>query len=296
MLSEDLLRQVRLIELSTRKIVSDVVTGNYKSHFKGQGVQFSEHRPYIAGDDIRHIDWKASARTREPLIKKYEEERELTVFIVVDISGSEVFGSTQKLKSEVVAEIGGMLAYAASHTGDKVGVLLFSDEVELIIPPGKGRHHVLRVVKDLLAHVPQHHGTRLSVALEAAGRIMKHSGIIFVMSDFLAKDYDHQLRRLARKHDVVAISIQDQRELEIPEVGYLLLHDPETQEEQLVDTSSYAFKKWFEEFKKEMNDNTRLALKGGIQTLKIKTQENYGEAVVRFFHTRARSVAKRAAR
>src|SRR5579872_5223628 len=154
------------------------MSGAYRSHFKGHGVQFSEHRLYVPGDDIRHIDWKVSARTRDPLIKKFEEERELTVLLVVDVSGSGAFGSDAKLKSEVAAEIGGMLAYAAIHTGDKVGVLLFAGEVECIIPPKKGRQHILRIIRDILGFTPKSRekGTNLKGALEAAGRVMKHSG------------------------------------------------------------------------------------------------------------------------
>src|SRR6478735_574936 len=150
MLPEELLRRVRQIEITTRKMVDDVMSGSYRSTFKGHGVQFSEHRLYVPGDDIRHIDWKVSARARDPLIKKYEEERELTVLLLVDVSGSKGFGSTRKLKSEIAAEIAGMLAYAAVHTGDKVGVLLFSGEVEKIIPPKKGKQHILRVIRDVL--------------------------------------------------------------------------------------------------------------------------------------------------
>ena len=229
LLPEELLRKVRRIEITTRKMVDDVMSGQYRSQFKGQGMQFSEHRLYVAGDDIRHIDWKVSARTRDPMIKKYEEERELTVFLVVDVSGSKNFGSIEKLKSEAAAEIAGMLAYAAMHTGDKVGALLFGGEVEMIIPPKKGKQHIL-------AHHPRYSdvirqkrkGTDLKGALEAAGRIMKHSGVVFVISDFIAQGYETALRRLARRHDVMAISVADPRERDVPAVGQLLLVDPET--------------------------------------------------------------------
>lgn len=288
MLSEELLRKVRLIELTTRKRVDDLVSGNYRSHFKGHGVQFSEHRLYVPGDDVRHIDWKVSARSRDPLIKKFEEERELTVFLVVDLSASELFGSSGKLKSEVVAEIGGMLAYAATHTGDKVGVLIFSDKIEEIIPPRKGRRHIMRVIRDLLVYSPQGRGTNLKLALDSAGRIMKHSGIIFVMSDFIDQGYEVALKRLARKHDVVAVRIEDQRERQFPAIGHILIEDPETGEECWIDSSSYAFKKWFEHHEKERELQTRNALKGNIEYLKIQTQEDYAEAVTRFFRARAR--------
>lgn len=289
MLPEELLRKVRLIEITTRKMVDDVMSGQYRSHFKGHGVQFSDHRQYVPGDDVRHIDWKASARSREPLIKKFEEERELTVLLLVDVSASEGFGSSRKLKGEVAAEVAGMLAYAASHTGDKVGVVLFGGEIEQIIPPKKGRQHILRIIRDLLSHRPRTRGTDLAGALERAGRVLKHSGVVFILSDFLAEDYELQLKRLARRHDVVAVSIGDPREAEIPSLGQILLMDPETGEERLVDTGSYAFKKWLKEFQVARAADLGTALKGGrIENLKIQTKDDYGEAVVRFFQARSR--------
>ncbi len=289
MLSDELLRKVRLIEVTTRKVVDNVLSGQYRSHFKGQGVQFSEHRLYVPGDDVRHINWKVSARTREPLVKKFEEERELTVFLVVDVSGSESFGTTQKLKSELAAEVGGMLAYAASHTGDRVGVLVFAGKTEVIIPPKKGRPHVLRIISELLTYRAKTAGTDLAGALKAADRMMKHSGVIFVLSDFIAEEYEVPLKKLARKHDVVAISIADQREKQMPEIGSMVFFDPETQKECWVDTSSYAFKKWFKEYQIQRETQTQAIFKRvKMETLKISTQEDYGEAIVRFFRARAR--------
>lgn len=288
-LPEELLKKVRLIEISTRKTVTDAMSGQYRSHFKGHGVQFSEHRLYVPGDDVRHIDWKVSARARDPLIKKYEEERELNVFLVVDISGSEGFGTRGKLKSEVAAEVGGMLAFAATHTGDKVGALLFGGRVERIVPPKKGRQHVLRLIRDLLTCQPKSDGTDLAGALESAGRIMKHGGVVFILSDFIASNYEHQLNRLARKHDVVAISIGDEREFDVPPVGEILFHDPESGEERYVDTGSYTFKKWVDEYKAKREAAMQAAFKGGrVEHLRISTQEDYGDAVVRFFRVRSR--------
>jgi uncharacterized protein (DUF58 family) len=288
-LPEELLRKVKNIEITTRRMVDDVMSGQYRTHFKGHGVQFSEHRVYIPGDDIRHIDWKVSARTREPLVKKFEEERELTVFLVVDASGSTAFGSSGKLKSEMAAEIAGMLAYAAVLTGDKVGLLLFAGETELIIPPKKGKQHVLRIVREVLRYKARTKGTNLSGALEAAGRIMKHCGIVFVISDFMARDYDVAVKRLVRRHDVVAVNIGDRRENVIPDVGQMFVVDPESGREVFVDTSSYRFKKWLKEFALTHETDTRTALKGGkIEQLKVMTDEDYGEAIVRFFRARSR--------
>jgi uncharacterized protein (DUF58 family) len=290
MLPDELLSKVRHIEITTRKMVDDLMSGSYRSNFKGAGVQFSEHRLYVAGDDVRHIDWKVSARSREPMLKRFEEERELTVFLVVDISASENFGTSRKLKSEVAAEIGGMLAYAAAHAGDKVGVLLFAGKVEKIIPPKRGRQHIMRIIRDILSVEPKSRGTDLKGALESAHRIMKHSGVVFVISDFMAENYDVALRRLARRHDVIAISIGDERETTIPDVGQILLMDPETGIERLVDTGSYAFKKWIKEYQTAYETDTRSALRGGkVEMLSIKTEDDYGAAVVRFFGARSRN-------
>lgn len=295
MLSRELLQKVRLIEISTRKIVDDVLSGQYKSHFKGHGVQFSEHRQYVPGDDVRHINWNATARTRDPLVKKFDEERELNVFLIVDVSGSQGFGSSNKLKFEIAAEVGGMLAFAASHTGDKVGALFFSSEVERIVPPKKGRQHSLRIIRELLNYsvesreTREKRGTDLAGAVEAAGRIMKHSGVVFLISDFMAKDYERSLKRLAKKHDVVAISIADERESAIPDVGYVLLVDPETGEEHAVNTSSHQFKRWIKEYRDSFDAEFNATLKGSrVELLKVFTKENYADAVVRFFRARSR--------
>ncbi|MBL7715689.1 MAG: DUF58 domain-containing protein [Bdellovibrionales bacterium] len=278
-----------MIEVTTRKMVDEAMSGQYRTHFKGQGVQFSEHRQYVPGDDIRHIDWKVSARAREPLIKKYEEERELVVLLVVDISASEGFGSQTKLKSEVLAEVAGMLSYAASHTGDKIGVILFGGQIEKVIPPKKGRSHVLRIVKELLTPRPVHPGTDLAGALLAAGRVMKHKGVVFVLSDFQAQGYDREMKRLARKHDVVAVQVGDLREKDVPAIGQLYVVDPETGEEGFIDTGSYAFKKWFKEALLEMETDFKTMTKaGGIDVLKVDTHLDYADAVVRFFRARAR--------
>jgi uncharacterized protein (DUF58 family) len=293
MLSDEILRKVHLIEISTRKMVDEVMTGQYRSQFKGQGMTFSEHRLYVDGDDVRHVDWKVSARTRDPMLKKYEEERELTVFLIVDVSASKNFGST-KLKAEAAAEIAGMLSYAAMHSGDKVGALLFGGEIERIVPPKKGKQHGLRIIRDVLTHEAKTRGTDLKGALESASRIMKHSGIIFIISDFLAEGYETTLRRLARRHDVIAISVGDTREFEIPDVGSLLLVDPESGEERFVDTSSYAFKKWHQEYLAQHEEKTQNALKGGqVELLRVRTQDDYADAVVRFFKKRAKRKARK---
>ncbi len=269
--------------------MSDVMTGQYRSSFKGHGVQFSEHRVYVPGDDIRHIDWKVSARSSETMIKKYEEERELTLMLVVDVSGSENFGSQKKLKSEIAAEIAGMLAFAAVQTGDKVGVLLFGGKVEKIIPPKKGRQHVLKIITEILTFKSRTQGTNLADALDSAGRIMKHSGIIFVISDFIAEDYVQPLKQLVRRHDVIAVVVNDERESQIPDVGQLLVVDPETGAERWIDTGSYQFKKWFKEREMFYRSQLQSILKNGkVEQLSVLTSSDYGDMVVKFFRSRSR--------
>ncbi len=288
MLSKELLHKVRMIEITTRKVVDDALSGQYRSHFRGQGVQFSEHRQYVPGDDVRHINWNVSARTREPLVKKYDEERELSVFLVVDVSASKEFGSESKLKSEIVAEIGGVLASAASLAGDRVGALFFASRVEKIVPPRKGRNHLLSIIRNLFTFKPSTQGTDLAGALEATDRIMKHKGVVFVLSDFIAEGYEVALNRLARRHDVVAVTVSDEREMNIPDVGHLLLMNPETGAEQFVDTSSYTFKKWFEAYRKTFETNRDRIFKGGrIESLKISKGDHL-EELVKFFRSRAR--------
>lgn len=307
MLSPELLQKVRLIEIASRKVVDDVLTGQYKSHFKGQGVQFSEHRQYVPGDDVRHINWSATARAKEPLVKKFDEERELTVFLLIDVSGSAGFGSARKLKMEIAAEIAGMLACAAIRTGDKIGALFFSGKVEKILPPKKGKQQVLRIIRELLNYSDQsgkdpfYHGgkggaegavqsppgTDLAGALEAAGHIMKHKGIVFVLSDLLAPAFAIPLRRMARRHDLVTISIEDERERSLPDVGEILFLNPETGEESWVNTSSYRFRVWFEGLiKKTEGEHQETFRKNQVERLRIFTKDDYAEAVVRFFRAR----------
>jgi len=289
MLSEELRKKVKLIEVTTKRVIDDVMSGGYRSHFKGQGMQFSEHRVYVAGDDVRHIDWKVSARTREPLVKKFEEERELNVLFVVDFSGSGLFGSKKTTKTEASAEIAALLATAAERTGDKTGLILFAGEIEKRVPPKRGKSHLLRIVRDILGTVPKTKGTNLKGALETAARIMKHQGIIFVISDFMATDYETALKRLARKNEVVAVRVRDKHEWDIPNVGAIAVVDPETGEEGIIDPRSYRFRTWFEKYKKEVDQRFTSACRGtGIEALPIETREDHVQAVVRFFQARHR--------
>lgn len=289
MLSEELRKKVKQIEVTTKRVIDDVLSGGYRSHFKGQGMQFSEHRVYVAGDDVRHIDWKVSARSKETLVKKFEEERELNVLFVVDFSGSGLFGSKKTTKTEASAEIAALLATAAEASGDKTGLILFAGEIEKRVAPKKGRSHLLRIVRDILEAEPKSKGTNLKGALESAARVMKHQGIVFVISDFIAENYDTALKKLARKNEVVAIRVRDKHEWDIPNVGAIAVVDPETGEEGIVDPRSYRFRKWFDNYKKEVDARLKTALRGAsVEELPIETREDHVQAVVRFFQARRR--------
>jgi uncharacterized protein (DUF58 family) len=286
-MNQQLLKRVKRIELTTRKVMDDFMSGGYKSHFKGQGVQFSEHRIYTPGDDIRHLDWKVSARSKEPLIKKYEEERELNVFIIADLSASQEFGSKKQIKREVVAELGAMIAYAASNSGDKVGVLFVAQQIKKIVELKKGRNHVLRIIRDLLTHDTEPGGTALKNAFEEAHQIMKHSGIVFILSDFKADGYESSLRRLAKKHDVVAVKINDPAETSIPAIGRLSVIDPETGVELDIDPGTYAFKKIMKEQVEAFDLKTKNIFKlAKVEVLSMNTTEDYAEGLVQFLRRR----------
>ena len=286
-MNEDLLKKVKRIEITTKKLMDEFMSGGYKSHFKGQGVQFSEHRTYAAGDDVRHIDWKVSARSKEPLLKQYEEERELSVFIIADFSSSQEFGSQHITKRELVTQLGSMIAYAANLSGDKVGVLFVTNKVKRTIPPKKGKNHVLRIIHEFLNFKTEVGGTDLKGAFEEARRVLKHSGIVFVLSDFLAEDYERNLRQLSKKNDVVAIRIEDPSERNIPFSGMIEIEDPENGTRIEVNTTSYSFKKSLKEFLVNFESKSKQALLfAGVETLTIQTSDDYTEALVRFFKRR----------
>ncbi len=290
MLASELLKKVKKIELKTRRVVDDLLAGQYRSQFKGYGVQFSDHRLYTPGDDVRHIDWKVSARSRDPVIKKYEEERELTVMLLVDVSGSQGFGTHRQWKFETAAETAGILAYAASRVGDRVGAILFSGGIDKIIPPKKGRSHILRVIRDVLAAEPREgSGTALSDALESALHLLKHLGIVFVVSDFESENIDKPLRRLARRHDVIAVPISDRRESEASPLGTVLFRDPETGREAWVNTDSYAFKTWIKKRGERKTESLSALFKScGVEAIPLSSEKDAGDAILSFFRKRRR--------
>jgi len=236
MVGPDVLRQVRRIELRARRLVTTLFSGAYRSVFRGQGIEFAEVRAYELGDDFRAIDWNVSARMGSPFVKTFEEERELTLLLVVDRSGSVAFGRP-RTKAEIAVEVAAVLALAAARQNDRVGALLFSDEVEHVISPTKGRRHVLRVIRDLLAFEPAGRGTNLAAALAHAGRLLRHRSVVVVLSDFRAENWEVPLRRLSQRHEIVAITVDDPREVDLPDAGWIELEDAESGARRLVDST-----------------------------------------------------------
>ncbi len=247
MIPSELAHQIRFIQIFTSRAVNDILAGEYQSVFKGRGMEFDEVREYQPGDDVRTIDWNVTARTGHPFVKRYVEERELTVLLAVDISASGLFGSVAKKKSEVAAELCALLAFSAIKNNDKVGLLLFSNRIEKFIPPRKGGSHVLRIIREVLGYQPEETGTDLAQALEYLGKVVHKRGVVFLLSDFLAPDFKKPLGLLARRHDLIAISIIDRRELEIPALGLIELLDAESGDSRLVDSSDLGFRARFAE-------------------------------------------------
>lgn len=254
MLSKEVLKTVSRIELSVRGTLDAVMTGAYHSSFKGNGMEFSEVREYVPGDDVRSIDWNVTARTGTPYVKKFVEERELTMLLMVDASSSSEFGSGLEMKGEVMATLTALLAFAAIKNNDKVGLLIFTDQVELYISPAKGRKHVLRLIREILYFKPKQHGTNIQNALEYAGKLLNRRAVVVVMSDFLDSGYDRAFKVLRKRHDVLAVSVVDPRETELPPVGLVELEDPETGETLLIDTGDPQFR---EAFVKEAKKQTK---------------------------------------
>ncbi len=287
LVSPDILRQVRLVELRTRGLVNSLFAGEYRSVFKGQGMEFSEVREYQAGDEVRTIDWNVTARMRRPYVKRYIEERELTVVLAVDLSGSERFGTRRRFKSEVAAELAAMLAMSAIRNNDRVGTVFFTDRVEHVVPPRKGRRHALRVLRDLLVFEPQGRGTDVGGALGYLGRMLSHTAIIFVVSDFLGADVERPLKLLTQRHDVVAVTVEDPAEVELPDVGLARLVDPETGATIDVNTSDPLVRAAYaQRVNAERERRQRLLRRLAIDEVPIRTEAPIIEPLLRFFRTR----------
>ncbi len=291
-LSRELLKKVKQIEISTRHVVNEVFSGEYHSVFKGRGMEFAEVREYMPGDDVRQIDWNVSARMGHPYIKVFEEERELTVMLLVDVSSSGNFGTTGQVKREVAAELSAVLAFSAIKNNDKVGLIIFSDKIEKFIPPRKGKKHVLRVIREILFHKPQESTTDLSGALEYLNRVLRRRSTVFLISDFLSENYEKALHVANKKHDIIAISITDPRELTLPDVGLIDLEDAETGELISIDTGSMALREGFARDVLEMQDTRETFLKSiGVDQINIVTDRSYVEPITRFFRMRAKRLA-----
>ncbi|HSM35175.1 MAG TPA: DUF58 domain-containing protein [Longimicrobiales bacterium] len=294
----EVLRQVRLIELRTRGLVDNVFGGEYQSVFRGQGIEFAEVREYQPGDDVRTIDWNVTARMGEPFVKQYVEERELTLMLVVDLSGSEQFGTRARFKAELAAEIGAVIALSAATNNDRTGLLIFTDRVEHSVPPKKGRRHALRLIRDVLAFRPEGRGTDLAGALDFAGRVLPHRAIVFVLSDFqlAAEDdqlFDRTLRVVSRRHDVVAVKIADPRELELPDAGLLRLRDPETGEIRVVDTGSREVRQRFRAASLAREAAMRRRFRRlGVDEIEVATDQPYAPPLLAFFERRARAARR----
>jgi uncharacterized protein (DUF58 family) len=294
----EVLRQVRLIELRTRGLVDTVFGGEYRSTFKGQGMEFAEVREYQHGDEVRAIEWNVTARMGHPYVKKHVEERELNVLLAVDLSGSGRFGTRGRLKIEVAAEIAAVLALAAVRNNDRIGLLLFTDRIEHVVPPRKGRRHVLRIIRDVLAYRAAGRGTDIAAALEYAGRLLRQRSIVFVLSDFqdpagLAGPLPRALRLVGRRHDLVAITLADQAETELPDVGLLAVTDPETGQELVVDTGRAGVRTAFTAASRAESDALRrILLRNGVDAVDVRTDRPYAAPLLAFFRRRERRLRR----
>jgi uncharacterized protein (DUF58 family) len=285
----EILKQVRRIEISTRGLVNEVFSGEYHSVFKGRGMNFAEVREYQYGDDIRSIDWNVTARSGAPFVKVFEEERELTVMLLVDVSASGDFGTRERLKGEMAVEICALLAFSAIKNNDKVGLVIFSDRVEKFVPPRKGRRHVLRVLRELLYHEPEGRGTDITAALDYLNHVQKKKAVTFLVSDFQDEGFERALSIAGRRHDVVAIRVSDPRERTLPPVGWMELEDPETGERVMVDTSDVDFRQRFaERVERRRAELDRALRRSKVDVVDVETGRPYVEPLMRFFRERAR--------
>ncbi|MCX6151880.1 MAG: DUF58 domain-containing protein [Ignavibacteriales bacterium] len=289
MLTKELLKQVRQIEIKTKGVVNQVFTGEYHSVFKGRGMEFSEVREYQFGDDIRNIDWNVTARFGHPYIKIFEEERELTVMLLVDLSGSLGFGSVEKTKQQIAAELSAVLAFSAMKNNDKVGLILFSDRIERFVPPRKGRTHVLRIIREVLSFEPDGKETNIKAALEYMNNAIKKRSIVFLISDFMDSGYERILRIVGKKHDFIGVVLTDDKENLIPKVGLIKIQDAETGEERYIDTSDKVFQKWFVRNRLENFEQRKsLFIKSRLDSISINTNKSYIKPLIDFFRLRER--------
>jgi uncharacterized protein (DUF58 family) len=289
MLTKEILKQVRQIEIKTKGLVNQVFSGEYHSVFKGRGMEFSEVREYQFGDDIRSIDWNVTARLGHPFIKIFEEERELTVILLVDLSGSLMFGTLDKTKQQIAAELSAILAFSALKNNDKVGLILFTDKIEKFVPPRKGRKHVLRIIREVLSFEPEGKSTNIKAALEYMNNAIKKKSIAFLISDFMDSGYEKILRIVSRKHDLVGIVLNDTREDEIPKMGLVKFTDAETGKERWIDTDSKQMRFLFKQMRERQLANRKsLFISSHLDSIVVNTAQNYIKPLVQFFRMRER--------
>ncbi len=287
MIPAEVLKKVRRIEIRTKKLVNDLFSGEYHSTFKGQGIEFEEVREYVPGDDIRLIDWNVTARAGHPFIKKFKEERELSVVLLVDASSSGRFGTKERFKSETAAELCALLAFSAIKNNDKVGMIIFTDTIERFVPPKKGRGHVLRLIRDILYFQPKGTGTNITGALEYFNRVIKRKSVVFLISDFLSEGYLKPLQIASKKHDIIAVKITDPRETKFENVGLLELEDVETGEVFVIDTGSSAFRKEFAAKSTEDLTNIQRSFRMiDLDFIPVQTDESYITPLIKFFKKR----------
>lgn len=283
----ELLKKVRQIEIKTRGLSSNIFAGEYHSAFKGRGMMFSEVREYQYGDDIRNIDWNVTARFNHPFIKTFEEERELTVMLMIDVSGSREFGTTANFKKNIITEIAAVLAFSAIQNNDKIGVIFFSDRIEKFIPPKKGRSHTLFIIRELINFTPEHQNTNIEEALKYLTNAIKKRCTTFLISDFIDTDYEHSLRIANQKHDVVAIRVYDQRETEMPSIGLVKMRDAETGNEQWIDTSNSVVRNNYAKYWHETNEKiNQMFAKCGVDNVLVSTSDDYVKALMSMFKKR----------
>ena len=285
---KDILKKIQRIEIFTNRLVNTVFAGEYESVFKGQGITFDEVREYQVGDEIRTIDWNVTARMGQAYIKKYVEERELVMMLIVDMSASISFGSIAETKAEIAAEIAALLAFSAIKNNDKVGLICFTDTVEHFVPPRKGKRHVLRVVRDILHFQPKQSGTNIETALSFVDRVLKPHSVVFLISDFKDTGYEKQLRLSSKRHSLIAITLQDRREVELPDVGLIELEDAESGERIIVDTRSEAARRLYTELNQRADAERRQIFRASqVDSIHIRTDESYVKPLIRFFRQRA---------
>ncbi|MDR1951830.1 MAG: DUF58 domain-containing protein [Bacteroidales bacterium] len=282
--TNELLKKVRKIEIKTKGLSQHIFSGQYHSAFKGRGMAFSEVREYAYGDDVRSIDWNVTARFDRPYIKVFEEERELTVILLIDVSSSNLFGTQKQFKQDLITEIAAVLAFSAIQNNDKVGVIFFSDQVEKYIPPKKGRSHILRIIRELLTINPVHKQTNIGEAMRFLNNVIKKRCTAFVLSDFFDNNYEHSLKIVKKKHDVIALRVYDERETELPNIGLMRVIDQESNREMAIDTSvgknRNAYKNWWLNHEKQTDDTFK---KFAIRSTKIRTDEDYVRPLTKLF-------------